>query len=434
VPRTVLITNIGLCYRSGTEVVVEQLADGLRRRGHRPLLFAPLLGPLAEAMRARGHLVSDRPDGLRIRPDIIHAHHTGPAMAALAAHPGVPALFVCHDATSAFDALPKHPRLRRLFAVDERCRARLVDEGADPVSVELLPNAVDLTRIPGRAPLPERPRRAVAVTKHSLHLDALRAACATAGIEFAAYGFGADRMIERPEELFVQADIVFATARTALEASAAGAGVVVCDARGCAGFLTRSNAEAWLPYNLGAAVLSHPCDAAHVSAAIAAWSAEEATAASVLVQKRRALEAAIDRLETIYAEMLAAPPRDDVAADATAIGAFIADWVPHFGQRAPWRRLAEQVADPALSSPANAMKNNVTTLVRRVDTLAEKVDILAGKVDMLAGKVDTLASAPRSLSLRLEDMLRGLWRRVLPVRLREPLYRFRRRLLTALLR
>jgi hypothetical protein len=234
-------------------------------------------------------------------------------------------------------------------------------------------------------------------------------------------------MIERPEELFVQADIVFATARTALEASAAGAGVVVCDARGCAGFLTRSNAEAWLPYNLGAAVLSHPCDTAHVSAAIAAWSSEEATAASILVQECRALEAAIDRLETIYSEMLAAPPRDDVAADATAVGAFIAGWVPHLDQRAPWRRLAEQMADPPLNSPANAMKNNVTTLVRRVDTLAEKVD-------MLAGKVDTLASAPRSLGLRLEGVLRGLWRRVLPVRLREPLYRFRRRLLAALLR
>jgi hypothetical protein len=378
-------------------------------------------------MRRRGHLVSDKPDGLRIRPDIIHAHHTGPAMAALAAHPGVPALFVCHDATSAFDALPKHPRVRRVFAVDERCRARLVEEGADPASVELLPNAVDLSRIPKRCPLPERPKRAVAVTKHSLHLDALRVACAAAGIEFEAYGLGPGRMIEQPEELFVQADIVFATARTALEASAAGAGVVVCDARGCAGFLTRSNAQAWLPHNLGAAVLSHPCDTAHVSAAIAAWSREEATAASMLVQKRRALEGTIDRLETIYADMLAASPQDDVAADAAAVGAFIADWVPHLGQRAPWRRLAEQVANPPLSPPANAMKNTVTTLVRQVDILAEKVD-------MLAGKVDTLASAPRSLSLRLEAVLRGLWRRVLPVSLREPLHRFRRRLLAALLR
>jgi hypothetical protein len=50
---TVLITNIALYQQSGTEVVVEQLADGLRRRGHRPIVFAPMLGPLAEEMRAR---------------------------------------------------------------------------------------------------------------------------------------------------------------------------------------------------------------------------------------------------------------------------------------------------------------------------------------------------------------------------------------------
>src|SRR4051794_31662301 len=91
---TILITNIALFTRSGTEVVVEQLSDGLRRRGHRPVVFAPLLGPLAAKMRARGHVVIDKPIGLPTRPDVIHGHHTGPVMAALAANPRVPALFV----------------------------------------------------------------------------------------------------------------------------------------------------------------------------------------------------------------------------------------------------------------------------------------------------------------------------------------------------
>jgi hypothetical protein len=160
-----LITNIALSGRSGTEVVVEQLADGLRRRGHRPIMFAPQLGPLAEEMRARGHFVTDKPAGLPFRPDIIHAHHTGPAMAALAAHSDVPALFVCHDATSGFDAVPLHPRVRRIFAVDERCRARLVTEGTEAAAVQLLPNAVDLLRIPPRALLPAQPMRAVVFYK-----------------------------------------------------------------------------------------------------------------------------------------------------------------------------------------------------------------------------------------------------------------------------
>ena len=230
---TILITNIVLADRSGTEVVVEQLADGLRRREHRPVVFSPHHGGLAEQMRARGHVVIDRRDACPWRVDVIHAHHIGPAMAALAAHPGVPALFGCHDATAPFDTLPPHPRVRRVFAVDERCRARMVSDGAEPATVVLLPNAVDLARVPLRTrSLPARPLRAVTLTKHGGHLPILREACTTAGISLDEVGSGPARMTERPELALANADLVFATARSALEAAAAGAGVVVCDARG----------------------------------------------------------------------------------------------------------------------------------------------------------------------------------------------------------
>ena len=145
----VLITNINLGEPSGTVVVVAQLADALRARGHRVALFAPQLGVTADAMRADGHVVVDRLGALPWRPDVIHGQHTAPTMAALAALPGVPALYLCHDATAPFDAAPGHPRLRRRYAVDERCRARLIAEGAEAVG--LLPNAVDLGRIPPRS-------------------------------------------------------------------------------------------------------------------------------------------------------------------------------------------------------------------------------------------------------------------------------------------
>jgi hypothetical protein len=416
VPWTILITNIILSGRSGTEVVVEQLADGLRRRGHRPVIFAPQLGPLAEEMRARGHIVIDKPAALPFRPDIIHAHHTGPAMAAIAAHPGVPALFVCHDASSAFDAVPLHPRLRLIFAVDERCRARLVAEGTDAAAVQLLPNAVDLRRIPARASLPARPMRAVVFTKQSAHLPALRAACATNGIELQEFGYGVGNVIDQPEVVFAESDLVFATARTALEASAAGAGVVVCDARGCAGFLTRANAEAWLPYNFGAGILTHPCDVAQLSAAIADWTADEALAASVLVKERCGLEVLLDRLDTIYSEMLAEPRLLDQAAEAAAVGTFIAAWVPHFDQKAPWRRLADNVASPPLGSPIDALNVRLTTLAERVDVLGSPVDALNVRLTTLAEKVDVLiaqkVAQPLSVNMRLAAMVRGLWRRI----------------------
>ena len=402
---TILLTNIVLAGRSGTEVVVEQLADGLRRRGHRPVVYAPQLGPLAEAMRARGHIVTSNPQGLPWRPDVIHAHHTGPAMAALAAHPGVPALFVCHDATAPFDSLPRHPRLRRVFAVDERCRARLVGEGLPPAQVALLPNAVDLARIPPRAPLPARPARALVLTKHAAHLPALRQACAAAGLELAEYGTGPGQMTDLPEALFAQADLVFATARSALEAAAAGAGVVVCDARGCAGFLTRSRAEAWLPWNLGAGILAQPTGPAALAAAIAEWSAPEAAAAAALVRAGSGLEALLDRLEGIYRELMAEPLPQDPMAEAAAVATFISGWVPHFNLQAPWRPLAE-----AVGLPAEAL-----------------LDVAPAPEPEPEPEPEPAAAPPPP-----ETGLRAAWRRVVPLALRRPLHGWRRRAWAAL--
>lgn len=455
---TVLITNIALWGRSGTEVVVEQLADGLRRRGHRPVMFAPALGHLAEEMLARGHYVVDRPSALPWKPDVIHGHHTGPTMAAMAACPGVPSLFVCHSSTAPFDAAPRHPRLRRLYAVDERCRARLVSDGAPPGDVLLLPNAVDLSRIPARASgLPTRPRRALALTKHGAHLPALRAACAAAGIALEEYGHGAGRMTATPEALFAEADLVFATARSAMEAAAAGAGVVVCDARGLAGFLTHDRARAWLPWNLGAAVLREPTEPATVAAAIAEWSAEEATRASALLRAEHSLDALLDRLEGIYAGLLDAPaPAPSL--EAAAVGDFLAAWVPSFDAAAPWKALADSVLGQPRPLPFDVQEHIRASAAAQermrasLEQLAERQGLVAAERDALArqnqhgSELSDLMRGMQELRVGQEELRRELrngvlarayafatavWRRLVPRAVRAPLHRARRKLMDA---
>ena len=63
-PRAILLTNIMLTRRTGAEVVTDQLADGLRRRGHDVMVFTPQAGPLEMQMRARGHVVVTDPAAL----------------------------------------------------------------------------------------------------------------------------------------------------------------------------------------------------------------------------------------------------------------------------------------------------------------------------------------------------------------------------------
>jgi hypothetical protein len=56
---TVLVTNLILNGRSGTESVARNLALALRDLGHRPIVYSPRLGPIAEELRSSAVCVVD---------------------------------------------------------------------------------------------------------------------------------------------------------------------------------------------------------------------------------------------------------------------------------------------------------------------------------------------------------------------------------------
>src|SRR5262245_39504902 len=96
-PMRVLITNLSLSARSGTEMHVRDLALELLRCGHSPTVYSPLVGVVADELRACGiHIISDLADE-REPPHVIHGHHLIETMTAVGRFPGVPGIFVCHD-------------------------------------------------------------------------------------------------------------------------------------------------------------------------------------------------------------------------------------------------------------------------------------------------------------------------------------------------
>src|SRR6185503_21206358 len=106
-PLRILLTNLTLATRTGTELYVKEAALGLLRRGHSPVVYSPELGGIAEEIRAATVPVVD--DLIRIGepPDLIHGHHQPAAMAAMARFPGVAAVFMAHAWTAWHDELPK---------------------------------------------------------------------------------------------------------------------------------------------------------------------------------------------------------------------------------------------------------------------------------------------------------------------------------------
>src|SRR5262245_61225117 len=141
----VLITNLAVRHSSGTETYVRDLAAGLTRLGHRPIVYTTMPGELVEEIAATGTAVVDDLARLRQRPDVIHGNHHHETMTALLQFPGVPGVFFCHDRVAWHDAAPLFPRLRRYVAVDDTCAERLeLTAGLDPERVRVLLHGVDL--------------------------------------------------------------------------------------------------------------------------------------------------------------------------------------------------------------------------------------------------------------------------------------------------
>jgi hypothetical protein len=149
-----------------------------------------------------------------------------------------------------------------------------------------------------------------------------------------------------------------------------------------------------------------------VSAAITEWSAKEAVAASALVRERHGLEPWLDRLEAIYSEILQEPPFYDEAAEGAAVGTFITEWVPHYGQEAPWRRLANLVSSPPLGSPIHALESELNSLAQKIDEL-KALPLLTFT---LARKIDDLKAVLSLPSLGVRLVVRGVYRRVVALR------------------
>jgi hypothetical protein len=381
---TVLLTNIWLTKPSGTVVVARDVAVGLVRRGHRPIVYSPELGEGAEEIAARGVSVIDDLRKLGEAPDIIHAHHSIPCGEALIRFPNVPAIYICHDFTYWADVPVPFPQIAAYVAVDEACRDRLVHtKGIDPRSVVVLHNAVDLGRIPPRPqPLGKRPQRAMAFGKAAA-VPELRTACEQLGIEYHALGAAAGREIAHPEQELVNFDLVFASARAALEAMCCGCAVIACDHRGIAGLVTSHNFDKWRTMNFGLRCLSDPVTVERCIREIGGYDPTDASAVAQQARDDADLEKLLDDFENLYAEVLTGARRPRMSRDAheRAVAGFLHEYLPRRQNDARWPWMAE--------------RDRLQLEIRSLEAL-------------VAERTDQLAILKRSRLLRIGRLLRRL--------------------------
>jgi hypothetical protein len=304
----VLITNNALAARGGSELYVRDIAIGLLKRGHEPLVYSTILGDVARELRAAAILVVDNLNALAIAPDVIHGHHHMETMTALLHFPQAPAIHFCHSATSWLETPLRFPRILRYVAVDHACRDRLSLFGIPEEQIRVLLNFVDLDRFKTReTPLPPRPQRALVFSNYAneeTHLPAVREACKHANVRLEVLGSGARSATDQPEKVLRDYDLVFAKARCALEALAVGAAVVLCDAKGVGPMVSAREFERLRPLNFGIRTLREPLSADTILREINRYDAADAAAVSQLVRATAGHESIVDELITLYHEVI----------------------------------------------------------------------------------------------------------------------------------
>lgn len=314
-PLRVLITCRELGIRAGTQLYTRDVAETLRELGHSPVVYSPRLGDVATELRSRGVAVINRLGQLGSPPSIIHGQHHLESMEAMLRFPSVPALFVCHGWLPWVEAPPRFPSLLRYVAVDALRRDRLVLEHGIPESrVTIFHNFVDLDRFQPRPPLPPRPRRALLLSNQaapSTFLPAVERACAASGLELTVAGFAAGSSTPRPEKLLGSFDLVFARGRSALEAMAVGAAVILCDVEGAGPLVDSANFETLRDLNFGLGALRPPVHEERLRAEIQRYDPEEAERVRNRVRREAGRREAVARLVDLYREVIAAAPALD---------------------------------------------------------------------------------------------------------------------------
>jgi hypothetical protein len=335
----ILITNAILSGRSGTEIVVRDLAIALKRQGQVPAVFCRRPGSIAREISDQGIEVVTELSCLSTVPDIIHGHHHPMLVEALLEFPSVPAVWVCHDAVSRWDEPFCFPRILRHVAVDDRCRKRIERCAKIPSSrIQVIWNAVDLERFRPRAPLPARPVRALVFSNQTAQLPAVRRACKRMRLKLDILGLGTGNQVPDPESVLPAYDIVFAKARCALEALAVGNAVVLCDFAGTGPMVTQENVDRLRRMNFGQGVLMNPLRAEHLELEISRYDPRDAAAVSQQIRGDAGLVAATDRWASLYRAVLAeyrdlSPnPEEEVH----ALAGYFREW--HYERRVDWER------------------------------------------------------------------------------------------------
>ncbi|MER8430396.1 hypothetical protein [Mesorhizobium caraganae] len=287
------------------------------------------------------------------------------------------------------------------------------------------------------------------MTKNFDHQAAVREACAKNGIELDELGPATGRFSHQLEQDLLGYDIVFATARMAIEAAAVGCAVVVCDARGFAGLLNTANMQAWRRMNLGVGVLAKPTTVENLMDAISRFDAGDAAAASAYFRRVAGDAHFVEEHLRIYSQAM----QTDEAPNSDARFLATASWIEEIGishQRRRWFHIVKEHGWPdspeptallmMLQSNTKILKGNAASLTKLGEQvgsieleIAKSRQIMLGESNPRAAIAETSQTLLRAIDKEVSVLatfvteIKRFYNRMIPLFIRKILLWARRR-------
>ena len=300
----ILITNNSLARRAGTELVVCELAQAFRARGHEVAAYSSELGEMAGLIRESHVAVVNDPRSCPFKPDIIHGQHHLDVMSALLSLPETPAIFHSHGGLPWVERAPLHPRILHYVGMCPIVTESMgVEQGIALERLHTVLNWVDLNRFNTvRTPI-ELPRRALVYTRMiegGFFLDQITSAFQKAGIALELSPSLGNGGVLNPESILPQYDIVLAAGRSALEAIACGCATMVVNHQSSLGLVTPENLDTLRGQNMSPLRMSPQLSIESVSQQLAKYDAASVAATTQRLRQSASLEQAADQLLELY--------------------------------------------------------------------------------------------------------------------------------------
>ena len=292
-------------------------------------MYSPRLGSIAEELRLSAICVVDNLHESLPPIDVIHGHHLPATVTAMARCPDTPATFVCHDFVAWYDSPPLFPAVRRYVAVDETVASRLRAEGADPARISVVLNQPDSRAVRSGLGIVTQAATRIGLCEESRPPRRDRRACGERDIDLDIAGSAVGRILDAPEQALESVDLVFTSALSALEAMACGRGVIICDGRGLAGWVSPARYDEWRPLNFGLATLRAPVTVEGVLGEIDRYSVEDAGLVADRLRSEGGVGAQARQYLLIYAAALADDTwREDIASSRATLARYVGEWSP----------------------------------------------------------------------------------------------------------